>query len=656
MRMSLTAAACALLVALPGPLRAADWKPIDPADLALKAPKVQRDADAEAIFWDVRVRDELAGINLEPTTIFEHYLRIKIFTERGRERHATIDLPFINGIRISNVEARTVRANGSIVDLQRSDIYRRTLVKAEGFKLQTVSFAVPGIERGAIIEYRWRETRRESLANFLRLHFSRDIPIQTVNYHLRPLTDLPLSMRAIPFNASPSPPQRQRDGSLLVSLTNVPAHEDEPYAPPPYERRPWLFLYYGISGDGPAARFWESLAAGLHDSYAKRARPNDDIRRLAAAAVGAAKTPGERLAALAAAVRERVRRVDVDTADANDARKARENRNASDVLKRGAGDADDVVVLLLALASAAGLDARVAAAPDRADIFHTPAHRHSYFVRHRLVAVRDGNGWIFADPANEHAAAGALRWNLEHQEVLIGDPDRLVTAMTPLSPAERTGRRRTADVTLLEDGTLEGECRIVYSGHWNDLAKEDDDHETPADREKSYRDVLTKRLPSAEIATLKLENVTEPGREYTATYRVRVPGFAARTGTRLILQPAFFQKGEDAVFTAAERRAEVYFPFPWHELDRVTIALPEGFDLEQPEAPAGATSNVGRHSITLSQKDGRRTLVLERRFDFGISGSLRFPRESYEALKRFLDRVHASDAHSLVLRRRDAQQ
>jgi len=35
-----------------------DWKPVDPADVALKAPVVEPDAEAEVLFWDVRVDDE----------------------------------------------------------------------------------------------------------------------------------------------------------------------------------------------------------------------------------------------------------------------------------------------------------------------------------------------------------------------------------------------------------------------------------------------------------------------------------------------------------------------------------------------------------------------------------------------------------------------
>ena len=34
-----------------------DWRPIDPAHLSMKTPAVEKDADAEVIFWDVRIDD-----------------------------------------------------------------------------------------------------------------------------------------------------------------------------------------------------------------------------------------------------------------------------------------------------------------------------------------------------------------------------------------------------------------------------------------------------------------------------------------------------------------------------------------------------------------------------------------------------------------------
>ena len=83
----------ALLVAPLGAMRTSfaageEWRPIEQAELALKAPVVEPNADAEAIFWDIRVDD--GGAN---DLVLSHYVRIKIFNERGRDKYSKIDIP-----------------------------------------------------------------------------------------------------------------------------------------------------------------------------------------------------------------------------------------------------------------------------------------------------------------------------------------------------------------------------------------------------------------------------------------------------------------------------------------------------------------------------------------------------------------------------------
>src|SRR5258708_3182778 len=96
-----------------------DWRPIDPADLALKTAVVEKDADAEAIFWEVRVADENDGYAYHKT--LTHYIRIKIFTERGRESQSRIDIPFWGGNTIKDVAARTIKADGSVLEIRKED-------------------------------------------------------------------------------------------------------------------------------------------------------------------------------------------------------------------------------------------------------------------------------------------------------------------------------------------------------------------------------------------------------------------------------------------------------------------------------------------------------------------------------------------------------
>lgn len=75
----------------------ADWMPVERADLTRKTPKVDAAADAEAIFWDVRVEDRAEGG--EPSTVLTHYIRIKIYTDKGKDDHGTVEIA--SGARVS---------------------------------------------------------------------------------------------------------------------------------------------------------------------------------------------------------------------------------------------------------------------------------------------------------------------------------------------------------------------------------------------------------------------------------------------------------------------------------------------------------------------------------------------------------------------------
>ena len=130
-----------------------DWKPINPADLALKEPVVQKEADAEVLFWEARVVDEIQENidSIYPRTVINHYLRIKIFNERGKDSQSKIDIPYPNNVEIKDLAARTIKPDGSIIELQKKDFYERTIVKQGGQKLKAKSFAMAGVEPGCII-------------------------------------------------------------------------------------------------------------------------------------------------------------------------------------------------------------------------------------------------------------------------------------------------------------------------------------------------------------------------------------------------------------------------------------------------------------------------------------------------------------------------
>ncbi|HYX31302.1 MAG TPA: DUF3857 domain-containing protein, partial [Pyrinomonadaceae bacterium] len=179
-----------------------DWRPIDKAELESKTPVVDKDADAEVIFWEARVVDEIQeGVDSAyPRTVINHYLRVKIFNDRGKESQSKVDIPYDNDIEIRDLMARTIKPDGTIVELQKKDIFDRTIVKQGGSKVKAKSFAMPNVEPGAIIEYKYREVRNNNLTLYERLDFQRDIPVRSVKYTMKPLAIPGFGFQMRPFN------------------------------------------------------------------------------------------------------------------------------------------------------------------------------------------------------------------------------------------------------------------------------------------------------------------------------------------------------------------------------------------------------------------------------------------------------------------------
>ena len=161
-----------------------DWKPVTPEELAQKTPLVEKDADAEAIFWEIRI-DDSSSDSLSRT----QYARVKIFTERGRDKYSKFDIPFTKGLKIKDLAARVIKADGSIVEIGKNDIFEREIIKTNGIKIKAKSFAVPNIEPGVIVEYRYREIIDGAGASGMHLPFQKEIPVQNLSYYYKPYND-----------------------------------------------------------------------------------------------------------------------------------------------------------------------------------------------------------------------------------------------------------------------------------------------------------------------------------------------------------------------------------------------------------------------------------------------------------------------------------
>ncbi len=662
-----TRLAVSLLVvsALAAPVLAGDndWLPIEAHHLAMKAPMVDKDADAEAIFWQVRVADLAEGGDTR--NVIDNYIRIKIFNERGREAKSKIELPYFNGSKIKDISARTIKPDGSIVELDKKDIFDKTVIRYGNLKLKAKSFAMPAVEPGAIIEYRWREVS-DYIKDYLRLNMQQDVPVQLITYSIKPLVHpyFPYGMRVQSFNFKYNEFKKEKNGYYTTSLTNVPAFREEPRMPPPYDVRQWMLVYYSEDKKLIPAKYWREHGKFIYNLYKNAMKPNDEIRAKATEIIGDATTPDDKLTRLYNFCRANIKNISGDTSGFSNAEigKLKDNKKAGDTLKRGYGTVQDIDLLFASLVTAVGLDARVAVSGDRSDISFRPDYADDYFMRTYSIAVRvpddkAGDKWRFFDPGSPYVPQGMLLWLEEGETALVSDPNEPVFVTTPISQPEQSTKKRTATLTLTEDGTLEGDVTAEYTGHFAVTEKSEHDDETPDERIKNLTDELKSELRVPEITNLKIENITDPVKPIKLSFHVRIPAYAQRTGKRLFVQPSVFHSTRGAMFPTSTRVHPVFFTHPYMEKDIINIKLPAGFTLENPEAPQPfSAGEVSRYDVKLSVTKDKSMLIYERAFRFGGNGNIYFPRESYPQLKKYFDSIHEQDKHSIALKADATQQ
>ncbi|HEV7644867.1 MAG TPA: DUF3857 and transglutaminase domain-containing protein [Pyrinomonadaceae bacterium] len=624
-----------------------DWRPVTPAELQLKTPKVEADADAEAIFWEVRVDDS------DPQSlVMKHYIRVKIFTERGREKYSKHDIPFPEGVKIKDIMARVIKADGTIVELSKADVFEREIIKTDKIKVKAKSFAVPNIEPGVIVEYRYSEVFAHGWAEDMRMVFQHDVPIESISYYFKPAG----SVRYLTFNME-NKFIKDKDGFYRATMQNVPAIKAEPQMPPEDEVRSWLLVYYETDLKGSSTDFWSRAGGAIVRNWEIKdtLKPGKDIKTATESIVGGATDPDEKMARLFTFCKTKIKNITFDTQLTDEQKdEIKPNKSTADTYKKLQGTAVDINELFASLATAAGFEARLAFGGNRSEKFFNPNQAHESFIHFSAVAVKVNGRWRYFDPGSLFVPYGMLTWNEEDTAVLLLGYKDFLTTETPFSEPGNSVAKRSGRFKLSEDGTLEGTVKIEYSGHLSQISKTENYKESVNKREEILKESLKKQMGLAEVSDISIENVDDPEKPFTYQYKLKVPNYAQKTGKRMFFQPGVFEYGASPTFASSSRKYPIFFHYPWSEADDIEITLPAGYELDSPDvtapAPVADPGKIGVLQFKMNYDPKTNAVVYKRDFSFGSGGNVLFAPENYLPLKTLFDMFNKSNTQALTLK------
>lgn len=640
-----------------------DWRPVTPEELQMKAGRVEPDADAEAIFWEVRI-DDSSSDDLSR----QHYVRVKVLTERGREKFSKFDIPFLKGNKVKDIAARVIRPDGSIVEIKKEDIFEREIVRASGVKVRAKSFAIPNIEPGVIVEYRYKEIISDAGAVGSRIQFQRDIPVENLTYYYRPYGGREPQTQS--YNFSGVRFVKDKGGYYVATRTDVPAVRDEPRMPPDDQVRAWMLLTgarptvtdesafsisYVIKDPSSPQKYWAAVSAEKSIIASFMNKPNKDVKKAAEEITAGAQTQDEKLRKLYEFCQREIANTTFDTKlTDDDRRKLPETKNIGDVLKRKSGSARFIDMLFGAMANSLGMEARIGVLGNRNEMFFDPKMTNEDFVHVGVIGVKVGDNWKYFDPGMKFLPYGMLVWYEEDTYVMLVGPSNFIWDQTPYTGYDKTQVKRNGKFELHEDGTLEGTVTMEYGGQMAVSYREDNYDDAPAKREEDFRTEIKARLSNAEISNVSIENVDDPTKPLIKRYTVKMADYAQKTGKRLFLQPGFFEYGVPPLFSAATRKYDIFFQYPWSENDTIEIKFPASFDLDNADAPSKITDpqSIGLLDVSMKVDHSKNILYYNREFHFGGGDFTLFKAKDYTLLKNMFDTFQKADSHTITLKQK----
>jgi transglutaminase-like putative cysteine protease len=630
---------------LPTAALAADWQQPTPDELKMTSEPAAPNADAVYLY-----REETTDDKLHVESV---YVRIKILRDEGKKYGDVEIIGSSDYSGITDIQGRTIHSDGTAIPFTGKP-YEKLLFKTAKMQYRAKVFSLPDVETGSILEYRYKLRYDDNSVISPTWNIQQPIYIRKAHYHFVPtqrevLSHIDKGSATSQIAYSQMLPKDDKvvltRGVYDLDVKNIPALPQEEYEPP-MGAFAYRVRFYYTSVRTPQD-FWNSYGKSWSHDVDKFASPSPAITDAAKELTSGATTQDEKLNRLYDAVMklENTRYSREHSQDENRAEGVKHIKSASDVLALKRGSPNELAMLFLALARAAGFHAEAMAVVNRSRDFFQQNYLNGDQLDDLIIFVTvDGKERAF-DPGERYATYGTLQWTHTLAGGLRQQDGHTAITNSPGIGYKDTIVQRMANLTLASDGTVTGTATIILTGQnamrWRQRALEGDQVEL----KKDFDDQLQPDLPPGiMIHTDHFLGLEEESANLMV--RMNVSGsLGTATGKRIFLPLSIFAAGGRDPFASSHREEPIDLQFPYLEKDQVTLHLPAEFQVES--VPTDARVDLPQNAVYLSvAKAAGQTITYERNL---IMANILFTAAEYDKLKGFFDDVSNKDRAQAVL-------
>jgi hypothetical protein len=618
-----------------------DWLPVTAQDLQINQVPGSPGAAAIQLYYANFIDDQ------EQSQFF--YRRIKLLNDKG-SRYADIEIVVPQEGSINGLKARTIHPDGKVIEFTGKP-FQKVIVIGGGIKILAKTFTMPDVTVNSIIEYKYTV---DSPGVLLDTSWTIQHELFTLkeSFRMKPfgghLDGFPNGhqVAALSSHMPGGLAPRQKGEEYELEVENMPAFEAEGYMPPEEDYQPQIRFFYGGREIASPERFWHDAGREWNGDAERFMGSHREISQEAAQVIGDEHDPTQKLRKLYARAQQ-VRNLTYER-ERTEAEDKKENlkplHDVRDLLARGYGNRDEITGFFVAMARSAGFQASILRVSNRREKFFDQGllSRRQLDAEIALVTL-DGQDMFF-DPGTRFCPFGFVRWMRTSSMALKLDKKGGIFIKVPSAAYDKATVRRSADLILDEDGSLKGRITVWFEGgealerRLDALATDD------TGRKESLEEEAREWLPPGTsvrlLSTAGWEGSEDP---LIATFAVELASYASVAGRRLLVPTYIFRARQRDVFTHADRKYPVYFPYAFGETDQVAIRVPPGYLAENLPGQQVATISYASYAADPHLEDNH--LVTNRVLQ--VNGIF-FRPEIYAEIKGFFTKVRAGDEQRAV--------
>lgn len=571
------------------------------------------------------------------------YARIKIFTEKGREEYSDIRIPyfrFSSGNASATVEARTIQPDGTVVPFT-GQMFDREVVSFRGYSLMQKVFSMPDVRVGSILEFRYTIA-----PGYMQSGWSIQQPIFVRKgvFHYQGWSDLPMhTTEVLPAGVKVKGTPM---GGYDLEIENVPALPEEDDSPPMQSvgyRVQFLYTPYQN-----AEEFWKKEGQDWSWKVNDVATPSGKVKSAVDQLIAPTDSELEKLQKIYSAVMK-LENTDFTRQRTREEDKAEKIkiRTANDIWTAQRGDGDDLALLFVTMARAAGLKAYAMYVADRSRTIFLKDVPDWQQLNDLIAVVQMDGKEMYFDPGERYCEFGKLKWTHTwtggiRQTGLNGA--ELATTSTPAFSDNQV--IRSATLQMDADGNVHGTVKVTMTGNealrWRQEALRTDEQSA---REKFSTELQQDLPPGVHVTTtqmLSLADYTEP-----LVVILDASGTITSHAGHLLLAPGtFFETRGTVQFATVARETPVYLQYPYEVEDQVKLTLPATATVQSVPQDAQIPF-VPNADFVAKYRTSESTYMYARRLRVA---NILYETKDYPALRAFFQKVSAQDQQQIVLR------